>query len=55
MDTQPKKSFFKKLWFILPYTKEFRDQNPCQLLTSDGVQDGQLNDRDHPEDWVYLH
>ena len=35
----------------LIYSKEFRDQNPCEL-EGEG---GQLNDHDHPEDWTILH
>ncbi|MFA5052248.1 MAG: hypothetical protein WC544_04315 [Patescibacteria group bacterium] len=38
----------------LIYTKEFRDANPCQLETSSNAQDAQLNDHDHPEDWVTI-
>lgn len=35
----------------LVYSREFRDQNPCEL---EGV-GGQLNDYQHPEDWTILH
>ena len=34
------------------YSKEFRDKNPCKLLEGGR---GQLNDHEHPEDWVNLH
>ena len=34
------------------YTKEFRDQNPCRYIP--GGQNAQLNDFEHPEDWVFL-
>jgi hypothetical protein len=36
----------------MSYAKEFRDQNPCHLENANGAQDAQLNDHDHPEDWV---
>jgi len=32
------------------YTKEYRDQNPCEYVSPD--KDAQLNDFAHPEDWV---
>ncbi len=35
----------------LTYSKEFRDQNPCELEGTGG----QLNDYEHPEDWTFLH
>lgn len=36
------------------YTREYRDSNPCRYLDGDDVQSAQLNDLEHPEDWIYL-
>ncbi|MBI5037642.1 MAG: peptidoglycan DD-metalloendopeptidase family protein [Candidatus Kerfeldbacteria bacterium] len=38
----------------LSYTKEYRDANPCKLETANGAQAAQLNDHDHPEDWIII-
>ena len=35
----------------MSYSKEYRDQTPCKLEPN-GPSKGQLNDHDHPEDWV---
>lgn len=35
---------------VMVYTKEYRDNNPCEYRDSQGG----LNDIDHPEDWLIL-
>ncbi len=35
------------------YSKDYRDKNPCKLEPN-GPSQGQLNDHDHPEDWVSI-
>jgi len=38
----------------LIYSREYRDQNPCRYSTGSQAGGGQLNDFEHPEDWIFL-
>lgn len=38
----------------LIYSREYRDQHPCRYLAGSQAKNGQLNDFDHPEDWIFL-